>query len=153
MDMATPKLQHAFTLKLRYETPHRYPSTTGNRASLQIAEGSADGPLLTAEVADDGGELLIIRPDGVLELDSRIMLRAADGTMIYWRALGFVNAGADRAAAFFAGEDLAPASMEAAPYFDAPQGERDWMTCRSFIARGTLGSRSAEIDVFRMQPE
>ena len=84
---------------------------------------------------------------------SRTMLRAADGTMIYWRALGFVNAGADRAAAFFAGEDLAPASMEAAPYFDAPQGERDWMTCRSFIARGTLGSRSAEIDVFRMQPE
>lgn len=153
MQIVAPKLQHAFTLTLRYETPYRYSSTTGERASLRIAEGRAGGGLLTGEVVDDGGELLIVRPDGVLELDSRMMLRATDSTMIYWRALGFVNAGPDRAAAFLAGEDLAPAPMEAAPYFDAPQGEWDWMTSRSFIARGMLGSQSAEIDVFRMQPE
>lgn len=153
MPIAMPKLEHAFTLTVRYEAPYRYPSTTGNRAALFIAEGRADGPLLTAEVADDGGELLIVRPDGVLELDSRMMLRAEDGTLIYWRALGSVTSDPDRAAGFFQGETLPSAPVEAGPYFDTPKGDWDWMTRRAFIARGSFGSEAAAFDVFCLQPE
>jgi hypothetical protein len=148
--MTAPILTPAFRLSLTYAPPLRYPSTTGRRAALRIAEGRAEGALV-AEVADDGGELLLIRADGVIELDSRMMLRADDGTMLYWRARGYVIATPEAASAFAGGAPLPPAPLTLAPYFDAPAGAWDWTTRTLFAARGTLGSDSAAIDVYRME--
>jgi hypothetical protein len=153
MSPVIPKIEHAFRLSLQYKPPLRYPSTTGNRAALNIASGTAKGPKLDAHVADDGGELILIRPDGILDLDSRMMLQAADGTMVYWRARGTIAAGADAAQSLFEAGDLSASKLQLSPYFDTPKGPYDWMTRSCFVAFGTIGSGSAQIDVFHVTAE
>lgn len=148
-----PKFNHAFRLSLQYKEPCRYPSTTGHRAALNIVSGSAKGPRLDARVADDGGELMLIRPDGIIDLDSRMMLCASDGTMIYWRARGTVMASKDAARSFFETGNLPASTSQLSPYFDTPKGPHDWMTRSGFIALGTISSDSAEIDVFQVAAE
>lgn len=147
---AVPRFDHAFRLSLHYREPYRYPSTTGHRAALNIASGTAKGPKLDAHVADDGGELMVIRPDGILDMDSRMMLCASDGTMIYWRARGYILAGIEGARSFFETGELSVSKLQLSPYFDTPKGPYDWMTRSGFIALGTIGSGSAEIDVFHV---
>jgi hypothetical protein len=153
MHPAIPKFDHAFRLSLQYKDLCRYPSTTGRRAAFNIAGGTAKGPRLDAHVVDDGGELMVIRPDGVLDLDSRMMLRAKDGTMIYWRARGTIVAGVDAARLFFDTGELHASTLQLSPYFDTPKGPHDWMTRSLFVALGAIGSGSADIDVFQVTAE
>ena len=148
-----PRFDHAFRLSLQYREPYLYPSTTGHRAALNIASGTAKGPKLDAHVAEDGGELMAIRPDGILDWDSRMMLCASDGTMIYWRARGYIMAGIECARSFFETGELFPSKLQLSPYFDAPKGPHDWMTRSAFVALGSIGSGSAEIDVFHVTAE
>ena len=145
-----PKIDHAFRLSLKFKPPFRYPSTTGHRAALNIANGTAKGPKLDAKVADDGGELMVIRPDGVIDWDSRMMLRTADGAMVYWRARGNVLIGTEAARVFFETGDLSTSKLHLSPYFDAPMGPYDWMTRSCFVALGSMGADAAEIDVFQV---
>lgn len=149
----TPRLEHAFRLSLQYKATCRYPSTTGDRAALNIASGTAKGPKLDARVADDGGELMLIRPDGIIDLDSRMMLCAFDGTMIYWRARGAILAGVETARSFFETGELPASTLQLSPYFDTPKGPHDWMTRSLFVALGAFGSHSADIDVFQVVAE
>jgi hypothetical protein len=148
-----PKFDHAFRLSLQFTEPFRYPSTTGHRAALNISSGTAKGPKLDAHVADDGGELMVIRPDGIVDWDSRMMLRAGDGVMIYWRARGNIMIGTEGARAFFETGGLPASKLHLSPYFDTPKGPHDWMTRSSFVAFGSVGSGAAEIDVFHVTAE
>ena len=150
---AIPKFDHAFRLSLKFREPFRYPSTTGYRAALNIASGTAKGPKLDAHVADDGGELMVIRPDGILDWDSRMMLCAKDGAMIYLRARGHIMAGIEGARTFFETGELSASKLQLSPYFDTPKGPHDWMTRSGFIALGTIGSGLADIDVFHVTAE
>ena len=136
---AIPKFDHAFRLSLKFcGSLFAIPRPLGIRA-LNIASGTAKGPKFDAHVADDGGELMVIRPDGILDWDSRMMLCAKGGAMIYLRARGHIMAGIEGARTFETGE-LSASKLQLSPYFDTPKGPHDWMTRSGFIALGIIGS-------------
>ena len=60
----------------------------GTRRYYPAIGGSFEGPRLRGEVLPDGGDWLLMRPDGVLEQDVRITLRTDDGAFIYVRYAG-----------------------------------------------------------------
>ena len=55
----------------------------GTRSIVPVTGGSFEGPRLRGKVLPGGGDWLLLRPDGVLELDLRITLETDDHALIY----------------------------------------------------------------------
>jgi hypothetical protein len=144
--------RHAFRLDLRFAAPLALPSISGERAFFRVVEGTIQGLRLNGTVADDGGDWIVLRPDGVVETDSRMMIRVDDDALVYWRSRGVIRAGRDQLAAFTAGQGLAigEAYYRSAPYFDAAVGAHDWLTRALFVASGTFHGDRASLDVYEV---
>lgn len=153
MTPATPTLVPVCRLTLTFRDRITYASTTGPRVAWSIAAGTVSGPLLQGVVADDGGELAVVRSDGTIEIDSRMMLRLADGRLIYWRAKGAITCAPDAAASFAAGGALAPSPVVFSAWFDTPPDDLVWMTRAALVGRGLFGADGGHVDLFALQPE
>ncbi len=55
----------------------------GIRSIVPVTGGDFEGPRLRGKVLPGGGDWLLLRPDGVLELDLRITLETDDHALIY----------------------------------------------------------------------
>src|SRR4029077_9370771 len=55
----------------------------GIRSIVPVTGGDFEGPRLRGKVLPGGDDWLLLRPDGVLELDLRITLETDDGALIY----------------------------------------------------------------------
>lgn len=151
MNESTPGLVPIFRLELTFSETFAYASTTGPRLGIVIGAGTATGPRLTGTVADDGGELIVVRPDGTLDLDSRMMLRLDDGRFVYWRAKGSVLLSPDQAEAAGTGT-LPEAPVVVSPYFDVPDDDDlRWLTRAAFVGRGTYSAKGAMIDIYMLE--
>ena len=71
----------------------------GIRSIVPVTGGDFEGPRLRGKVLPGGGDWLLLRADGVLELDLRITLETDDHALIYMTFQGCVRpAGCDRRA-------------------------------------------------------
>jgi hypothetical protein len=55
----------------------------GSRGIFPITGGTFEGPRLRGKVLPGGGDWMLLRPDGVRELDLRITLETDDGALIF----------------------------------------------------------------------
>lgn len=76
----------------------------GTRTIAPIASGTFEGPRLRGKVLPGGGDWLLLRPDGVLELDLRVTLQTDDGALIYVRSSGLRHGPPEVLAAMARGE-------------------------------------------------
>src|SRR3954468_14728013 len=81
----------------------------GNRSIVPVTGGDFEGPRLRGKILPGGGDWLLLRPDGVLELDLRITLETDDQALIYMRFQGIRHGPADVIAALGRGEVVDPA--------------------------------------------
>ena len=139
-DPTPPKLIPAFRLTIEYHAPLVYGSMTGDRAFLRAASARAEGAELAAELADEGGDWLVFRADGLAEIDGRMMLRCPDGEMVYWRSRGVLTC----AETGFDGR------LSLQPWFDAETGPRALMTKTVYLATGFCADNRATLDVWRL---
>ena len=95
-----PGLVHVGRLDLEYAPPLVYDTHAGRRGFLRAASGTLAGERIAASVADDGGDWLVFRPDGIIETDTRLMLAAEDGSHVYLRSRGLIRATPEACAAF-----------------------------------------------------
>jgi Protein of unknown function (DUF3237) len=81
----------------------------GVRTFVPVAGGDFEGPRLHGKVLPGGGDWLLLRSDGVLELDLRITLETDDHALIYMTFQGLRHGPPDVIAAFSRGEVVDPA--------------------------------------------
>src|SRR5439155_24737397 len=81
----------------------------GTRRIAPITGGTFEGPRLRGKILPGGGDWLLLRPDGVLELDLRITLETDDHALIYMTFQGLRHGPADAIAALGRGEVVDPA--------------------------------------------
>lgn len=72
----------------------------GTRLTFPVTGGSVEGDRLRGKVLPGGGDWVVKRPDGVLELDLRITLETDDGALIHMTFEGIRNDGAPGAPYF-----------------------------------------------------
>jgi len=72
----------------------------GTRLTFPITGGEFEGDRLRGKVLPGGGDWVIERPDGVLELDLRITLETDDGALIHMTFEGIRDDGAKGAPYF-----------------------------------------------------
>jgi hypothetical protein len=144
--------RHAFRLDLSFAPPLRLPSLSGERSFFRVVEGTLHGARIRGSVVDDGGDWIVLRPDGTVETDSRMMIRTDDGALVYWRSRGVIRTRPDQLAAFRDGQGLpaGEAYYRSAPYFDAAVGAYDWLTKALFVASGAFHGDRASLDVYEV---
>ena len=72
------------TLRILAATPQKLGAVPhGTRIIVPVAGGDFEGPRLRGKVLPGGGDWLLQRSDGVLELDLRITLETDDHALIY----------------------------------------------------------------------
>jgi Protein of unknown function (DUF3237) len=83
----------------------------GTRRAAPLTGGHFEGPRLRGTVLPGGSaDWLLLRSDGVLELDLRATLRTDDGALIALRSFGLRHGPPDVIAAIGRGETVDPAS-------------------------------------------
>ena len=93
----------------------------GIRSIVPVTGGDFEGPRLRGKVLPGGGGWLLLRADGVLELDLRITLETDDHALIYMRFQGLRHGPAAVIAALGRGDIVDPASyyFRTLPAFEA----------------------------------
>jgi uncharacterized protein DUF3237 len=82
----------------------------GMRSIVPVTGGDFEGPRLCGKVLPGGGDWLLLRSDGVLELDLRITLETDDQELIDMRFHGLRHGPAEAISALGRGEVVDPAS-------------------------------------------
>ena len=81
----------------------------GNRRTAPLVGGTFAGPRLRGRVLPGGSaDWLLLRADGVLELDLRVTLRTDDGALIAMRSFGLRHGPTDVIEALARGEPVTP---------------------------------------------
>src|SRR5439155_22919049 len=81
----------------------------GIRSIIPVTGGHFEGPRLRGEVLSGGGDWLLLRDDGVLELDLRVTLETDDHALIHMTFQGVRHGPPDVIAALGRGEAIDPA--------------------------------------------
>ncbi len=112
----------------------------GARRYYPAIGGSFEGPRLRGEVLPDGGDRLLVRPDGVLEQDVRITLKTDDGAFIYFRHVGMRRGPPEGIARQSQGKTVDPSEYNfgVAPMFEA--GAERYARLNNILAAG-VGER------------
>jgi hypothetical protein len=111
----------------------------GLRRVVPILGGTVEGPRLSGRVVPGGADFQILRADGVMELEAKYVLEAAEGALIYVVNRGLRHGPADAVEKLMRGEfvDSKIIYFRAAPTFETAAPEYKWMMRSLFVCTGT----------------
>ena len=97
------------TVTITAATPQKLGTVPhGVRSIVPVTGGEFDGPQLRGKILSGGGDWLLSRSDGVLELDLRITLETDDHALIYMTSFGLRHGPPEVLAALARGESVDP---------------------------------------------
>jgi hypothetical protein len=120
----------------------------GTRRVAPISGGSFEGPRLRGTVLPGGSaDWLLLRADGVLELDLRVSLQTDDGALISMRSFGLRHGPPDVIAAIARGESVDPSTyyFRTTPRFETAHAAYAFLN--RFVAVAS-GDRRAEGPIY-----
>lgn len=128
------------------ETPH------GLRRVIAITGGWFDGANMSGEVLPGGSDWQLIRPDGVVSVESRYMLRTGDGALIFVSNRGVRVADEEVGRMLDNGEDVDPSQyrFRTTPTFETGAEPYMWLNNVVAVATASRRPRGAELAVFEV---
>jgi hypothetical protein len=118
----------------------------------QVAGGTFEGPRLKGKVLPGGGDWLLLRRDGVLQLDVRLTLETDDKQMIYMTYKGFRHGPKDVIDRLNRGEavDAGLYYFRTTPYFETSSDKYAWMNSICCVASGSRSAAGPTYHVFQV---
>ena len=112
----------------------------GNRQIVYVKGGTFDGPKLKGVVLPGGGDWFVRRPDGVVELDVRIVLRTDDNQLIYTYYRGINDATLEVAIKIISGEtiDSSKYYFRITPVFETASVKYGWLNRIVAVGIGSI---------------
>jgi len=132
------RLQHLCTLDIA--VGRMQPIGAGPQGERRIAEvtgGTFEGPRLSGRILPGGADWILVRPDGVTQLDVRVTLETKDGAHIYLSYRGLRHGPPEVMERLARGEEV-PASayyFRTVPIFETGAAAYLWLN--KIIAVGT----------------
>jgi Protein of unknown function (DUF3237) len=128
------------------ETPY------GERRVARFAGGSFDGPKLRGAVLPGGGGWMLLRRDGVLDIEVWIVLETDDEQLIYMHWKGFRHGPKDVIDRLNRGETVDPSSyyFRTTPYFETSSEKYSWLNRICSIATSSRVGDRRGFDVYRV---
>lgn len=128
--MAEIRTAPLFTIMLKVGKAQDLGKTPfGGRRVVPVLGGSFEGAKLKGTVEEGGSDWLLLRPDGVLQLDVRLTLRTDDGALVGMTYRGYRHGSADIIERVNRGEEVDPASyyFRCAPFFETASERYAWL--------------------------
>ncbi len=133
------RLEHLLTVRFDVSAPRSLGQTPfGERRIVHITGGSFEGPQLRGTVLPEGGDWLLLRSDGVLQLDVRATLQTDDGALIYMTYRGFRHGPAEVIDRLNRGEAVDPSTyyFRTAPFFETGDERYAWLNRTICVSTG-----------------
>jgi Protein of unknown function (DUF3237) len=124
----------------------------GARRIAQVAGGRFEGPKLNGRVLPAGSDWLLLRADGVLQLDVRLPLQTDDGHLISMSYSGFRHGPKDVIDRLNRGEPVDPSLyyFRATPYFETASEKYAWLNRVCTVATGQRSASGPTYHVFQV---
>ncbi|MDP6341882.1 MAG: DUF3237 domain-containing protein [Alphaproteobacteria bacterium] len=121
----------------------------GNRRIAEVSGGRFEGPRLKGKAHPGGGDWILLRPDGALQLDVRVTLETDDGELIYMTYRGIRHGPDEVMARLNAGEQVDPSEyyFRTAPFFETGSEKYGWL---NRIVSVSTGHRTPDGPVYRV---
>ena len=105
------------------------PSSHGTRVIIPVIGGTVKGPKVNGEVLSFGADWILLRPDGMFELDVRITVRTDDNELIYVYYRGLSNVSPEIRERIQKGEDVDPSEyyFRTTPIFETGSEQYSWL--------------------------
>jgi hypothetical protein len=153
--MPDVSLKPAFEMALNVKSPITNLGKTpkGNRLIAEVTGGTVSGPLLQGTILAGGGDWLLLRDDGVMELDVRLTIEATDGSHIYVSYKGMRHGPKEVMDKMAAGEAVDPELVyfRVAPVFETSAESHDWLNRHLFVATGVRNPTGPTYSVFLVE--
>jgi len=124
------KTQPLFTLKGEVAKPLEIGALPyGKRRIIPISGGTFEGPKLHGKVLPTGGDWMLVRPDGVAQIDVRATLETDDGALIYMHYGGFRHGPPAVMDKIARGEEVDPSTyyFRITPVFETASPDYAWL--------------------------
>ena len=148
------RTQLLFTIRLEVAGQMQVLGRTplGERRIAQVSGGSFEGPRIKGIVLPGGGDWIVLRPDGVLQLDVRIVLQTHDGELIYMTYRGHRHGPPEVMDRLARGEAVDPSSyyFRTAPFFETGSATYSWLNGIVAVGTGTRVPQGPIYTVFEV---
>jgi hypothetical protein len=113
----------------------------GTRYIMRVTSGKIDGPRLKGETMAMTGDWMLLRDDGVGELDVRSSIKTDDGEFIYMHYHGLMHARPEIMQAAFSGQEIAPTDLyfRMAAFFETGSAKYGWLNKVLTVGNGQVG--------------
>jgi len=152
--MNPPVLTFAFELRAVVGAPEEIgESRAGRRRIVPILGGSVEGPELRGTIVPGGADWQLLQPDGFSELDTRYVIQADDGAMVYVQNTGMRHAPREVMMQLLAGQEVDPSLVyfRTVPRFETAAASLQWLTRSVFIGVGTREPDVVLIQFFKVE--
>ena len=125
------KTKHLFTMPVEVEMPLQMVGATpiGDRRIARVTGGSFAGPEMKGTLLPGGGDWLLLRADGTLQLAVRAPLKTDDDALIYMTYRGFRHGPPEVMQRLNKGEEVDPSEyyFRISPFFETGTEKYDWL--------------------------
>lgn len=117
----------------------------GVRVIFPITGGTVQGPRINGEALPFGADWIMLRKDGVGELDVRATIRTEDGALIYVAYRGLLKVAPEVMARVRAGEEVDPGEyyFRTTPVFETGAPQYAWLN--QIVAVGVGMTRPGQV--------
>lgn len=115
-------------------TPH------GVRRIATIRGGAFQGPAIRGEILPGGADWLLLRPDGVVELDIRVAGQLDDGALVYVTERGYLKAAPEVLERIARGAPVDPDAytLRIVSSYETASSRYAWLNGALGVGRGTV---------------
>jgi hypothetical protein len=149
-----PRTEFLMQLRADLEEPQAVGETPlGDRRIFNVKRGSFAGPRLRGEVLPGGGDWVLVRKDGVSQLDVRITLRCDDGSLIFVSYRGIADIPPGVRARIAKGEDVSPDRyyFRISPVFETGSEKLAWLNRLVAIGVGKRTATGVVYDIYAVK--
>jgi hypothetical protein len=137
MASEAPELEHLMDVHLEVSIASMIPNgPAGTRVTVQVESGTFEGARLRGTVVGPGGDWALVRADGSLRLDVRVLLRTDDGADIYMTYSGIGLDGGAR--------------LRTAPLFETGDERYAWLNAVQAVSTGSSDGKIVDYQVFAL---
>ena len=125
----------------------------GGRRIVYVTSGEFSGPGLKGSVLPGGGDWVLVRKDGVTQLDVRITLRTDDGALIYVTYRGVSTLSPELRKRILDGERIDPSEyyFRTTPYFETATEKYAWLNNLVTVGVGRRTSTGVTYSVYAIR--
>jgi hypothetical protein len=134
MAETTLPVEHLFDLHLDGGIASMIPGcSAGTRVTVQVDGGTFTGPRLNGTVVGPGADWAMVRADGTIRIDVRLLLRTDDGADIY---MSYAGVGLEMGA-----------RLRTAPLFETGDERYAWLNSIQAVGTGSSDGKVVDYQV------